>query len=502
MLSFKRRFGILVILSTIGYALSFGNQLVISYYFGTSSKLDAYWAALGIANFLCFYLHPLKEAIVPATFRSSMISMEDASDMLSAGITFLSLLVGISGWLMFIAPSILVDWLANPDQSDQQLLKLLPWFIPFVFLFSFSEILSSVLLGFNKNVTQAAARLVAGIASLVTLILLSQQFGIKALVISLLVNQLVVVLVSIWSLKSLKIKLKLVSIAILKKQNMFTLFSSLFFSYLIAQSYVLIERNTMMQLSDGLLSSYQYSTSLVNVLLSVIAFPFANLLWHKFLNAKHLNDTSGAHSILFRASYVLFLILLPICTFGYLNAKTIIFIIYSRGAFDIQSLQLTTEAFKATIFAAIPIGISSIIGRYLISSHHPKFLAITGVFTAVAGISIIGVSYFIKSVELIQWHWFFANLLGLGVCISFTVRSLAEVPLEASKGFNILLHSVILVLLTAFLTPDFTELNASKSQTLFLLCCNFIAYTTILSLFAKISGMFRKLGQVISPYAT
>lgn len=502
MLGFKKRFSILVILSTIGYALSFCNQLVISYYFGTSINLDAYWAALAIANFLCFYLHPLKEALVPATFRSSKISMEEASEMLSAGIILLTLLVGISALILFLSPNILAEWISSGAHSDQYLLDLLPWFIPFLFLFTFSETLNHILLGFNKNLTQATSRIVAGAASLVTLILLSAQFGIKAMVISLSVYQLVVVVISLWALLSLQLKFKWTSVKILKTQHVFTLFGSLFISYLVAQLYVLIERNAMMQLSNGLLSSYQYSTSLVNMLLSMIAFPFANLLWNKFLNTDHLGDIDNALSILFRASCALFFILFPICVFAYLNAKAIIFIIYSRGAFDAHSLQMTAEAFKFTIFAAIPIGLSSVIGRYLISSKKSNYIAITGISIALTSIGVVLLSSYLNSIQLVLFNWLLGNLMGFCVCVMASLKEVTLAPEKINKILITLSQSILLILVTAFLSPDFTQSNTTKVQSIINLSYNFIIYIFILFFLAKISGVARKIESIIFPNAS
>lgn len=502
MLGFKKKFSILVMLSTLGYALSFGNQLVISYYFGTNSSLDAYWAALGIANFLCFYLHPLKEALVPATFRSSKISNEEASQILSAGLMLLSFLALISVTLMLFAQDFLVQWLVNKQDVNQQLQTLLPWFIPFLFLFIFSETLSSILLGFNKNLTQATARLIAGIASLLTLLAFSKQLGIHAMIIGLLVNQFVVLLISIWSLKSFQFKLKLTSISILKQEGVHKLFSTLFLTYLIAQFYVLIERKVMLQFSSGLLSSYQYSSSLVNVLLSMLAFPFANLLWHKFLEANHSNSEIVAKTILLKALLVLLLILLPICAYAYMNAQSIIFLIYSRGEFNAESLNMTTEGFKSTIFTAIPIGLSSVIGRYLISTQQSKSIAITGLSSAIISISIIMLSSHLDNVHLLLWNWFLGNLIGLFIYSKLALKDLSINLEKIYSGIIFTLHIILVVAATAYLVPDFAAIRSSKIDTFIRLCFNFICFSVILVSLSKITGIIRKVESLISSNAT
>lgn len=502
MLGFKRRFSLLVLLSSLGYLLSFCNQLVISYFFGTDITLDAYWAALGIANFLCFYLHPLKEALVPATFRRSKISTDQASLILSSGLSLLALLAGISAIILYFFPNILIALLGKTSHSGNQLLKLLPWFIPFLFLFTFAETLSSIMLGFNKNVTQASSRLIASIASLTVLWVFSRKLGITAMVGSLLVNQLVVVLISLWSLKEFKITLKWHPFSILKQESVFSLFGSLFVSYLIAQFYVLLERSVMMKLAPGLLSSYQYSTTLVNTLLSMIAFPFANLLWHQFLEADHHKNMLKAQDMLYRALGAMFIALLPICLFIFLNSKSIIFIIYSRGAFDAASLETTSEALRATIFAAIPIGLTAITGRYIISSLPPQNSALVGIAMSLGSISVIMCSSYLMSAHLVQWNWIFGNTLGLIASLILTVKHLSVRLKEILNALGFIFKFIILVIITAWIAPNFAEQNFTKIQTIGHLALNLITYSTIFVSLAVISGLTKRIKNLLTPYAT
>lgn len=500
MLGLKKKFSILVILSTLGYALSFGNQLVISYYFGTKSSLDAYWAALGIANFLCFYLHPLKESLIPAIFKNSKISIDQASLLLSSSLSLMGYLVLLSSLVILFFPNTLILMLRDSSSSGHDLLALLPWFVPFIFLFTLSETLNAVLLGFNKNLAQATSRLIASIGSLATLILLSKPMGINAMVISLLLNQTIVLLISYWSIRKIPLKLKWVSTTHIRNANVLSVFGSLLISYLIAQFYVLLERNVMMQLKPGLLSSYQYSTTLVNTLLSILAFPLANLLWHKFLEANHHADTERAKLILFRALGILFILLLVICTFSFINAKSIIFLIYSRGAFDTTSLEVTSNALKTTIFAAIPIGLSTVIGRYLISSQHPRNAALIGLAISFASISLILISYSIQSSTLIQWNWLGGNLLGLIASLFFVANDASK--RELSKAVSFALHSITVVTVAALLAPDFASELDSKLHVLLAMSLNFICFMLILLGVAFVSKFTQHIRNLISPYAT
>ena len=51
-------------LSLIIYILSFFHQLLISYFFGTSDLLDAYWLSLAVAFMFTIHAQPVKEVLV------------------------------------------------------------------------------------------------------------------------------------------------------------------------------------------------------------------------------------------------------------------------------------------------------------------------------------------------------------------------------------------------------------------------------------------------------
>ena len=172
MVNFTYRLGTLVGLSAVGYALSFSSQLLISYHFGTSSELDAYWAALVLVNVLCFYLHPLREALVPAIHREGLASKVNAERNFSAGLSLLGVLVVASAMLLWTFSERFSAWMAQAAgaKTEEVILSLLPWLIPYMGLFALSEMLTSVLLSLDRAVFEAVVRLVSATVFLALLL--------------------------------------------------------------------------------------------------------------------------------------------------------------------------------------------------------------------------------------------------------------------------------------------------------------------------------------------
>lgn len=424
MVKFAHRFGLLVGLSAAGYVLSFCSQLVISYYFGTSSELDAYWAGLALVNVLCFYLYPLRESLVPALHRAREVSPSQAGLLFSAGLSLLGLLVVVSSLLLWGFSSTFALWLgqtSDPRMTDE-IVRLIPWLIPYMGLFVLSETMTAVLLSQDRSILQAVVRIMSSVVLLAMLVGFGARLGVSALVLAQVASMSTLVVMCFVALRMLKVQFVNGFVRLLRDGGVFPLFLSLLGTYLLAQLYVLGERAAMAHLSGGLVSAFQYSVSLVNVLLSIVAFPLANLLWPRFLANVEMQDVSLNIELAARAAGWLFMTLTVVCTFVWVHAEEIVFVLFSRGAFDAVSSERTVGALRATVFAAVPIGVMAIFGRLLMSQGNGRSQIAIGTATTVVGLTVIGAAVLSESAGLVQWHWLAGNTAGLIVSLVASVR--------------------------------------------------------------------------------
>jgi O-antigen/teichoic acid export membrane protein len=223
-----------------------------------------------------------------------------------------------------------------------------------------------------------------------------------------------------------------------------------------------------------------------------LAVPLSNLLWHRFLHARVTGDYAKAGELAAKAAGLLFILLMLICVFSYINAKQIVYIVFSRGAFDEISLALTTQTFQSTIFAAIPIGVASVFGRFLISINHPKYLAIIGVSIAISGLAVIYTAKYYDSSIIIQWHWLIGNFIGLLLCLIIFIKKCKFHISEIYTSVKWLLFVSTVVALSALITPEII-FGIGKIDVLLALILNFSIFITVAFFIAYVSGLLNQI---------
>ncbi len=451
MSSFQKRFGLLFVLSATGYLLSFGNQLVVSFHFGTSRALDSYWALLALANLLVFYVQPLREALVPPVYSATADDREHACALFSAGLAAQFVLsAGSAALLLLLATTGALSRLGLGESVG-----LWAGFLPYFLLYALGETCNGLLLSLNRVVYQAVARLASALIALACLWLLAGRIGALVLVVSLLIAQVATLLVSIVGLQKEGMRWVWWGFSPLWRDSRFrSVFFALLFTYLSAQLYLVCERVTMLALMPGLVASYQYSVSLVNVLVSLLAFPLANLLWPRFLAQV---QEGRADAMLHTASRVvapLTLTLMACCAFVEQFAPEIVQLLFARGSFDATSTAQTSQALRAAVFAAIPISLFTIFTRILFSQGRGRAVAAGGLTIALTGTGVVLLAGWVGSVTMVQWHWVIGNTGGLLVVLFLLVRRTPEPAQYVNNTIFWLLRSCGVILLALVMTPS------------------------------------------------
>lgn len=450
--SFQKRFGWLFLLSSAGFLLSFGNQLVVSFHFGTSVELDTYWALFATINLLLFYVQPVREALVPPVFTAASADRDHASALFSAGLAVQAVLALASMALLVLVP---VGVLPNFGVHESELGRLLLGFLPFLVLYALAETCNGLLLSFNRVIYQAVARLVAALIGLTCLWLLAGRIGVLALVLSLLATQIVTLLASIIGLRRERMRWTWRGFAPLLREPRFrSVVSALLVTYLLAQVYAVIERVTMLNMQPGLVASYQYSVTLVNVLISLLAFPLANLLWPRFLAQASHEGADAMLQIAARVVAPLTLILLACCSFTERFATEIVQLLFARGSFDAASVAHTSQALRATVFAALSISLFTIFSRILFSQGRGRAIAAGGISIAVSGSGVVLLAGWLDSVTLVQWHWAIGNTVGLCIILFLLLRRVAQPAKYVRAVLSFLLRACSSVFLALWVTSS------------------------------------------------
>lgn len=442
----------LFVLSAGGYLLSFGNQVVVSFHFGTSSALDAYWALFSLANLLLFHVQPLRDALVPPVHMAAGADRERACALFSAGLAAQALLALVSMTLLLLAPA---GMLALFGVNETGATALWVGFLPYFLLYALAETCNSLLLSFNRVEYQAVARLVSALVGLACLWLLAGRIGVLALVFSLLVSQFVTLLVSGVGLQREGMRWVWRGFDPLwREPRVRSVFAALLLTYLLAQVYVVCERTTMLSMMPGLVGSYQYSVSLVNVLISLLALPLSNLLWPRFLAQMRQGEADAMFLTAARGVAPLTLLLLACCAFAELFAQDIVQVLFARGSFDAASVAQTSQALRATVFAAIPVSLVTIFGKVLLTQGHGRAMVVSGASAALSGMAMVLLAGRLGSVSLVQWHWVTGNTVGLFVVLFILVRRTDRPARHIRIALVWLFRACTVILLALWLTQQ------------------------------------------------
>ncbi|QWD91073.1 lipid II flippase MurJ [Polynucleobacter sp. MWH-Braz-FAM2G] len=485
--SFRKNVFWTVLLAAGAFVFSFASQIVISYFYGTSAELDAYWAALAIVNLLIFPIHPFRESLVPEIHRRSLEdSQKNASDYFSKALTLILMIAVVGLGLSFLLPNFLAGLVVSSTSEHLQSLvsQQLLWLAPAIILLALSETFNSLLASYHAVILQSVSRLLAAGSTLVIIAMMAGVVGIHALALGFMGGQLITVIALYMVIRKHGLRYRFAWPTNLGKA-FFTLGGALLINYSASQIYSIYEKFIFSGFSKGLISAFQYGVSLTNVLITVLGLSLASVFWPRFLGYAASQDLDKANRDMTIALKMILLGMGVICAIIYCNAETIIDILFFRGAFDSESAIRTSQALRATIFTAIPIAASSILGRALISFGAAKNVMMIGILTAISGLLILYFSQQFNLYEMAILHWLFANVISFAVS-GFLFLQLLNRPIKyyllscwwVLRFIAMLLIAISInqLLISAFFDGNHGIVIVFISSLLMVICGGVIAY--------------------------
>jgi putative peptidoglycan lipid II flippase len=421
--SLKKNIGWTTVLSTVGFLLTFASQIIVSYFFGTSAQLDAYWIAFALLNFLTFPLASLKESLVPMVHRYAAHDLLKSSLYFSKGLTLILMVASLGAAIALLDARQLTTMMVGDvsDETYDLIIHQLYWLTPAIWLLAISETLNTLLSSFNKAIFQTISRVLAAATALIFIGTLSGWIGIYALPISFSLGQLMMSIVLIYSFLKLKLSFKPSWPSGLGR-DYFYLSLMLLVSAFFSQLYSLYEKNVFVGFGSGIISSFQYGVALTNVIVAILVVSFANVFWPRFMEYVKQEDWDALSKELSLAIKLSLLGLGCFCSFVYIYAEPVVNIVFVRGAFNQEAAIRTVEMLRATIFTALPIAAIILIGRVLISLKSAKSIMLVGLVVAVSGSCVLKISQYLNSPEIAIHHWLFANIIGFMLSAFFFTK--------------------------------------------------------------------------------
>lgn len=452
MSTLKKNIAWTTVLSGIGFFLSFTSQIVVSYFFGTSAELDAYWIAFALMNLLAFPIIPLKESLVPLVHKQFDSEVDYASLFFSRGMTLI-LLVATSSVVLALLDAKQLSQLMLGDVSDeimQMVNTQLYWLIPGLWLLAISETLNALLTSFNKVILQMISRVIATVTTLIFIGAFSSFIGIYSLPLGFVSGQLAMSFLLIYAFSKLKISFK-VSFPVGLGKEYYFLSLTLLVSALSTQFYLLYEKNIFSEFGAGIISSFQYGVAITNAIIAIFASSLANVFWPRFMAQIKKDNIDGLIWEFSMAIKLSLLALGGLCTFIYIYADPLVNIIFVRGAFNQEAALKTGEMLRAAIYTALPIAGITLLSRALISLKSAKTIMLIGLTIALSGCAILKLAQMIQSPIVAIHHWLFSNSIGFMISIiAFAMLTNMNMRIKISAcwwalRFTLLLFFIIIL---------------------------------------------------------
>ena len=161
-------------------------------------------------------------------------------------------------------------------------------------------------------------------------------------------------------------------------------------------------------LGKGAISALDYGYRLIAFITGVIGVPVVTIMFSRMSERESAQDREGIKVIAMQAVEVLTMVLLPIAVLCCVLSDDIIRVVYTRGAFNEQSMYLTSGVFFCYLIGVVSFCVSDLLNRAFHSMQKTRLTMWVSLFVMAtnAGLSIL-IAHFIG-----------VNGLALGTVIS------------------------------------------------------------------------------------
>lgn len=366
--------------------LGFIKQAIIAYYFGASLETDSYFIAWGFVTGISEALVKALSVALVAVYTGILVGQgkREASRIINGLLEIMLPVFGIlSAVLLFFSP--LFSHLLAPSYQGAQsdlLAKYIQILSPMLLFVCLELVLGAVL---DSNKSFFIPRLQSFIYSILTIlccVLLSKAFGVDALILSQYLSSIIFSLVLIVSVRKFHdyFFVKIRNIPELK--NILITALPLFIGNSAIQINQIVDKGITSNLGEGVVSSLTYCQTLEQFVTNIMIVNIGNVMFANFAGFVAENRTEEIQRTLSRAINLLISLLLGISIITIINAEDIVSIVYFRGSFSEEAVNLTSLALigYAISFVGVAIRDLSIKSIYAFKdTRHPMIASILSI---------------------------------------------------------------------------------------------------------------------------
>ncbi|GEM_PF-2052468 len=358
---------IVTLLIVFGKGLSFVRDIVISYYFGASETTDAYFAANNVPSILFTALISSYLILLIPTYKSIQINLgqSKADQFGSSLINFFLVFSSLLSLIGFLFMRELIQLVAPGfDQATYELAVHLGKILVLSFTFSSVTLILSTISNANKK--YIAPHIIPVFSSLFVIfgvVLFERKIGIYSLVFSSLLAFVFQMIIQFYISKrhfNYQFKTFIFNDNI-KKMTLLAL--PVFFGYSVDQINLLVNSIISSNLMEGSLSAINYAQRLQLTITGVISTAIITVVYPLLSELTATKDKERFKSISYKSLSSIFIVIVPLALFLAFNSETVIKLVYYRGDFSENDVEVTSAIFTFYAFNVIFISIREFLLR-------------------------------------------------------------------------------------------------------------------------------------------
>jgi putative peptidoglycan lipid II flippase len=453
----KRIAVLIMILTIISKLLGFSRELVLSYFYGTSFITDAYLISLTIPGTIFAFIGiGISTNFIPLyTIIEKNEDSYKANIFMNNVINFILLIATIIFIITFIFAEKIVKLFAMGFEGEVLRVAVLFTKIGITGVYFYGLIyIFSGFLNIKKNFITPVLTSLPFNLTVIASVILGSIFGNIILAIGSLlaiIFQLLFLLIPV-----IKNKYKYKFIFNLRNKNlkkMIYLSIPVILGTSVNQINRLVDRTIASSITIGGISALNYASRLNHFILGIFVISIATVVFPSFSKMSIEKNYVKIKRLLLEITNIVFLIIIPVTIMSMIFSRQIVDILFARGAFNSNSILLTTSSLFFYSLGLIGFGLREIISRV--------FYAMNDTRTPMINASIGMFLNIILNIILSRYLGIGGIALATSISAIFTAF-LLYLKLNkkiGSLGFKTMSISFIKILLTALITGILTRLS-------------------------------------------
>lgn len=358
---------IIMLCALVSKILSFGGQLLITYFYGASPETDAYYVATTIPVFAIDWVSTMGPTILIPVFTATMIrhGQQEAWKIASTVIIMLTVpLILFMGFSMYLSESLLR--FTAPGLSAYQLSLAVELFIlsgPVVILLTMSKILMGLHNVFERFARPAASVIFDPLGIVIGALFLSSFFGIHALVIGQSFGALVQFVILVFGLVGARKLRWCLDLNHPELKSVYKMLAPLLLGSMLYLLLPTIERYFASGLPVGRITHLSLAYRVGSFIATLLISGLATIVFARLSNQTAAKDLKTAYATLSLSLRLFLVVGIPIVILSPHYAKSLVSLFFERGEFSGTDTLAVAQIVPLYMLAMTAAACGTLIGR-------------------------------------------------------------------------------------------------------------------------------------------